>query len=1046
MDTNLHLEEQLGVTVDDGSSTMNPFPGLRPFEMWENYLFFGRDRQVDALLKKLGEQHFVAVVGTSGSGKSSLVRAGLLPSLYGGYMVSAGSTWRVALMRPGSSPIRNLAEALSSPDVFGDTAMDDGASSNDPERKSDVDRRTAVLETSSLGLVQAVRQAELPSEENLLIVVDQFEELFRFKDNQSIADAANEAAAFVKLLLEAVHQRELSIYVLLTLRSDFLGDCAQFRDLPETINEGHYLIPRLRREEQREAILGPVAVGGGKISPRLVQQLLNDLGDNPDQLPILQHALMRTWDEWQRHHEPGEPIDFRHYEAIGRMAQALSQHADEAFRELSSDRSRSICESIFKSLTMRGADNRGIRRPTRISEICAIAEADAPEVIEVVECFRKPGRSFVTPPFGVPLTSHTVLDISHESLMRVWSRLEEWVNDDAESAQMYTRLVESSLLHEKEEAGLWRDPELQQAINWRDTHRPNEAWALRYAPSFGPTMGFLDDSIRQRDRERTEKRRRQRMINAFIFAFLAFAGILTVWALSERSSATESATLAQKQQKFAEEQKQLAQKQKTQAEQSALFAEQSEAKALGAQTESEQQKKIAESQRAAALAQKQQADEARAEAEHSSQAANEQRIAALRESHIADSLKKEAENSAKAVSRLRLLSISKALAIKAGHIQTQDPQLEGLLALQAYQFNQANGGSSLDPDIFGALHTANERMNKASLTLGGPNATHVRGILYSKNGSVVSAGADGTITEWSPKGSSHIIGKLRGSHTIALSADGSQLVAAGDDRHLHIFAMNGGMPVADLPVDIAHIVQCAFVDDATIAVLDNEGGVRILSRADGSPRGAISLAAPVKSIAVSRSGGFLAAGDAKGHVGIWLLTAFSTTPTNGTWAESKNLGTAPGPVCSIAVSPDGKMVASGTERGAVNLWSIGGTRAAQLALTNNLPIPSVTFSPDGSMLATGSSDGKVRLWNPRRLGDLPIVVNDNPGWIWACAFSPDGNSLAVSCADRSVHLIPTHPDHMVGQISPHITRNLTEAEWEEYIGTDVPYMKTVAAN
>jgi WD40 repeat protein len=96
------------------------------------------------------------------------------------------------------------------------------------------------------------------------------------------------------------------------------------------------------------------------------------------------------------------------------------------------------------------------------------------------------------------------------------------------------------------------------------------------------------------------------------------------------------------------------------------------------------------------------------------------------------------------------------------------------------------------------------------------------------------------------------------------------------------------------------------------------------------------------------------------------------------------------------------------------------------------------------MLATGSSDGKVRLWNPRRLGELPIVVTDNPGWIWGCAFSPDGNALAVSSSDRSIHLIPTHSELMVGQIAPHITRNLTEVEWEEYIGTDVPYMKTVA--
>src|SRR5665213_3506971 len=519
----------------------NPFPGLRPFDVWENYLFFGRDRQVDALLNKLSEQHFVAVVGTSGSGKSSLVRAGLLPALYGGFMVSAGSTWRVAVMRPGSSPIRNLAEALSEPDVFGDTQINIASlpGAGGGESVSELQRRVSVLESSSLGLVQMVREEAASREgaegENLLLVVDQFEELFRFKQSRSHADAANEATAFVKLLLEAVHQRQLSIYVLLTLRSDFLGDCAQFRDLPEAINEGHYLIPRLVREQQREVVLGPIAVGGAKISPRLVQQLLNDLGDNPDQLPILQHALMRTWDEWERDHEQGEPVDLRHYEAIGRMAHALSKHADEAFDELPTERAKQICEAVFKCLTTRGADNRGIRRPTRLSDICAIAEAPLAEVIAVIEYFRQPGRSFIMPPHPAALKPETVLDISHESLMRVWDRLVHWVDEEAESAQMYLRLVASSDLYAMARAGLWRDPELQQALNWQEETKPNADWAARYGvqavrnsqsgstvqaggsstprEAFSASMAFLNDSTRLRSHEHLEKRRRQRVLN-----------------------------------------------------------------------------------------------------------------------------------------------------------------------------------------------------------------------------------------------------------------------------------------------------------------------------------------------------------------------------------------------------------------------------------------------------------------------------------------------------------------------------------------------------
>ncbi|KAB8317003.1 hypothetical protein SD81_024120, partial [Tolypothrix campylonemoides VB511288] len=474
----------------------NPFPGLRPFEAHENDVFFGREGQTDELLRRLRRHRFLAVVGTSGSGKSSLVRAGLLPALFSGFMTKAGSSWRVAVMRPGNDPIANLAQALNHPDVFGlDT--------------EDAPIQTIITETvlrrGALGLVEVVQQARRPSYENLLIVVDQFEELFRFKQNSPRKDSGDEAAAFVKLLLEATQQQELPIYVVLTMRSDFLGDCAQFRDLPEAINDSQYLIPRLTRDQLQAAITGPVDVGEAQITPRLVNRLLNDVGDNPDQLPILQHALMRTWN----YHKIGELIDLHHYHAIGGMDKALSQHADEIYHQLPDERCQKIAEKLFKCLTEKGADGRGIRRSTKVSEVCAVAEATEAAVIDIVEKFRAPGRSFLMPPVGVKLDGDCVLDISHESLMRVWQKLEDWVEEEANSAQIYRRLAETSALYQEKQAGLWRDPELTIALNWRERNKPNSAWAGRYDPQFERAMQFLDESARARDAEVAEKERRQ---------------------------------------------------------------------------------------------------------------------------------------------------------------------------------------------------------------------------------------------------------------------------------------------------------------------------------------------------------------------------------------------------------------------------------------------------------------------------------------------------------------------------------------------------------
>jgi predicted chitinase len=488
-----------------------PFPGLRPFEFSESHLFFGRDGQIEKLLNKLASTRFLAVVGTSGSGKSSLVRAGLMPALHGGMMTGAGSNWRIAVMRPSNDPIGNLARALNAPYIFG---------SDDTENAAiQIAVTEATLRLGSRGLIDIVRQNVMADSENLLVIVDQFEELFRFaREARKTKDERfdNDAKAFVKLLLEAVKpnergEREANIYVALTMRSDFLGDCAVFWDLPEAINESQYLIPRLTTDQLREVITGPIALCGSEIATRMVNQLLNDISDDQDQLPILQHALMRTWDEWkqperERHSSSGAhgAIDLCCYEAIGGMANALSKHADEAFDELPDDRHRGIAEKLLRSLTEKEEDNREIRRPVTLGQLCAVAEASEDEVKTVIETFRRPGRSFLMPPEGTPLHSETLIDISHESLIRVWDRLQHWVKEEAESAAIYLRLVGTASLHKEGKSELWRGADLQAGLDWKEKNNPTAAWARRYNPDFETAIAFLLASERKRAEEQDE--------------------------------------------------------------------------------------------------------------------------------------------------------------------------------------------------------------------------------------------------------------------------------------------------------------------------------------------------------------------------------------------------------------------------------------------------------------------------------------------------------------------------------------------------------------
>ena len=580
------------------SSALLPFPGLRPFEEKEDYLFFGRERHIDEILARLRGERFLAVVGPSGSGKSSLVRAGLIPALHAGYMAAAGSGWRIAVLRPGNTPIANLATALNDARVLGR----DG---------DEVESDRAILEAnlwgSARGLIDCVAQAGLSAHDNLLLVVDQFEELFRF---DRLRGSRDETTAFVQLLLAASEQRQLPIYVVLTTRTDFLERCVEIDGLPEAINQGQYLVGRMTRAEMRAAIRGPVAVGQGAISHRLVVRLVNDFGDDPDQLPVLQHTLMRIWEHWHAS-AGGREIDLEDYQAVGTGGQALSRHAEEIYGELS-PRQRKIAETQFKAVTEVSADrHHGVRRPVALSEVATLAGAEVAEVMPVVEAFRAPGRSFLMPPPGVPLDAASVIDISHEALMRNWTRLVDWAAEERLSADYYERIVHAA--ERESEDGLWRNPRLAIHLQWRRRERPTAAWAARYDRRFELAMGFLDRS-----------RRRQRWWRAGALAGVALLLSVMLFAMNQSAARMR----VQREKTVVEEARDEAERQR-QAAEVALQQEQKAKEAEArARADAEEQRQRAETQSLEAQSARRDAEAERAAAEEQRSIAEEQRVRA----------------------------------------------------------------------------------------------------------------------------------------------------------------------------------------------------------------------------------------------------------------------------------------------------------------------------------------------------------------------------------------------------------------------------------
>ena len=322
----------------------NPFPGLRPYRESESANFFGQDEQIDRPLERLGDSRFLAVVGTSGSGKSSLVRAGVIAALTGA-CDAADSRWassRAAPARTRCSTWRPLSTRRSGSRIhvrWLSFAAPPGASSTrSPPPGLDSDRR-------------------------LLLLVDQFEELFRYRREDARLKREDEAAHFVRLLLEAASDEATNIYIVLTMRSDFLGDCALFYGLAERINEGLYLVPKMQRRQLREIIEEPLQRRGVAIEPALVERLLKESEEREDGLPLLQHALMRIWRRWAKrgaHDSNIRERDFRLWRAPSSTRPMVEQHLDRhlgsIYRSLSPS-GRACAERLFKLLSER--DGRG---------------------------------------------------------------------------------------------------------------------------------------------------------------------------------------------------------------------------------------------------------------------------------------------------------------------------------------------------------------------------------------------------------------------------------------------------------------------------------------------------------------------------------------------------------------------------------------------------------------------------------------------------------------------------------------------------------------
>jgi WD40 repeat protein/F0F1-type ATP synthase epsilon subunit len=1005
-------------TLTSTKKLQNPFPGLRAFRPDESYLFFGREVQVQEVTQKLIKNRFVSVIGPSGIGKSSFIYCGLFPTLHDKNPADNELEWKISNMQPGEAPLQNLLDALGVPE---DT-------------------------TEYSQISTQLRQEFEENPHNRLIFVDQFEELFRFENINKSNHTSSEQ--FVQLLLDLTAQAEVPIYVVITMRSDFIGNCSRYPNFTKKINDSQFLIPFMTREEKRAAIKGPIEYMNAEIEDELVKKVLDDVEEIPDQLPLMQHALMRTWNEWQQHRNRDSTIKVYHYESIGGIAQALSVHANEAYNELPPEQ-RNICAKIFRTITEITNDGRRVRRPAQVKEIAHEVDTSEAEVMAIVEPFRRKDRGLLMPPEEEPLNGDSIVDISHESLIRVWTTLQTWVEEEAESVKLYLRLAEDAEKHQKGQAGLWTNPDLEIALDWRNKQKPTKAWGTRYHPTYDRTMWFLESSkeaheqlLVNKEQKRLRDRRRDNFIFRFIIAALIFAIILAGFAWQQSQEAT-------RQGKLALEKGEIARKSAIEAKKAAEDAKREAKKAKAAEDDAKVKTKEAILQRGIAEIQKEKArlsaeaaviaeGIARAKAEEArtaeEKAKKEAKIAEMNK-ELAEIEKQLAQLAREEADKLRLLSIASTMAIKSLELPQSDQdekERKALIAEQAYRFHKRSGGDPSNPEIYNGLYYALKALKGDQYNQLIAHGANVRGLVSKQGNQIYSAGSDGKIILWDSQ-SHQIIQSIKQDsihRALAMSPSQNWLACVGNYSGVQLFA-NGNLQVAPKKIKleqaaIGQVWYVTFIDNQRLIFADEGGNINLADVQIGTSRVIQPQQGQINAIASSEGIVVYALGNQ-----VVLLTGDYTQkqafPISG-------LST----IISLALSDDARFLAVGDANGMVQVYDVQRKSQKGILKGHFARVNQMAFSKDGSKLATGSFDQTVRIWNIREKKDFdrpPIILKDHKDWVWSITFNADGSQLLAGCRDNLVRAWPTDLETMSSQICPELTRNMSKKEWERFVAT-----------